>query len=157
MILATLLLSACSNPPEIAGKRQWLAERTNNFLGIYKVAYEKVYTLQSKEHPCTRGHKAEPAAIFHATLMMLNKAYMDYQKEVDSKLDAQEKLDPPIKDMLTVVDQIVKPFAEMSHVNQCGKLSAGEASQQFYIQTPLEAQQAVGQLQSRVNEDIQAG
>lgn len=152
LIVFTLLLAACDSKPQHADDRKWLAERTKTFLGVYKVAYDRVYTLQGPEHPCTRGHKAEPAAVFHATLTMLHKGWMDYQRDVDARISESARQDAPIRDMLSVVERVAKPFADKAQVERCGSLPNAAATEQFFLQTPLEAQQAVTRLEDRINE-----
>jgi len=149
-----MVVSACESGAETAAERLWMAQEAENFLNMYKVAYERVNLMQGTPHPCTKGHKAAEAALFHAVLTNMHEAYTGYKGQVTTKLEGLAKTDVPIKETLAIIDNLAKPFADRPHVNQCGKVDEAVAKEGFYLQAPVEALQAVATLRTRIN-DVQ--
>jgi len=153
LIIISFLLSACESEPKMAAPRKWLADRTEQYLDLYKVAYDKVYNLQGTPHPCTKGHKAEEAARFHAALITLNVSYAVYRAEIDVKMKGAIKNDVPCRNTVSIVERLSKPFASTEQVNNCGRLNAVQAKTSFYIENPVEGFQAVKQLRDKIMEE----
>ncbi len=141
----------CSGDDEIMMDRKWLADRCERYLAQYKVGYGKVVEIQAAgTHPCTRGHKAAPAALFHGVLQMLNKAYLDFNQDVQDKLGSKSWEDPPMKTLLSTVRALSKSFATPEDLAACGKLDAGQAKERYYLQDPLETSRSVGRFREKI-------
>ncbi|RJO65783.1 MAG: hypothetical protein C4523_15435 [Myxococcales bacterium] len=148
ILLALLALASwgCESNAERTEIRKWMTDRTEQFVNVYKVAYERVSPLQGGDHPCTSGHKAEPAALFHAVLANLHSSYVAYKNDVQTHLGAALKADPACKNLLTVVEQLVSPFADEAALNQCGKVDGAQAKSKFFLQHPAAVTAAVESL-----------
>jgi|GEM_PF-2821838 len=143
LALSTMLLGACDKTSPMAADRQWLAEQTDTFMNMYKVAYDRIYTLQGSPHPCVKGHKANEAALFHAVLSNLHSSYKMYRTDVDKKLGQMAIEDIPCKNTLAIIEMIAKPFASMEDINNCGKVDAATAKAKFFLQAPTEGFAAI--------------
>ncbi len=153
MMGCLVVLAACSSEPDYSAEYKWLAERTDQFLNLYSVAYNKVNTLQGGVHPCTKGHKAEQAALFHAVLNSLHASFASFQSDVNTKLGKMAETDSRIKTLLSTVDRLATPFIRASDLTQCGKLDKAGAKARFYLQSPLETQAAVKRFRESIDGD----
>lgn len=151
MLMLFSIVSGCDDSSPMDEYRQWLADETDTYVNLYKVAYNQVYTLQSSEHPCTKGHKTDEAATFHAVLTNLNSYYKQYRDDVNKKMGQHAIEDTPCKNLLAVIDNLSNPFLTMEKVNKCGSMKAAKAKEQFYLQPPTEAFVSIKQLRESIN------
>lgn len=149
----TLMVASCNGNSQRDLSRKWMAERTESYVNLYKVAYGKVAEIQGKDHPCTRGHNADEAALFHAVLQNLNTSFKTYNNDVSSKLGRMLTEDDPTRELLSTVKELSKPFADLQTLGQCGKLDAATAKERFYLQAPGEALQLVCRYRERLDDD----
>ncbi len=156
MVVVTLFCMfflACQDNSQQIESREWLAKRADQFYNIYKVAYNRVAMIPQTPHPCERGHKAEEAALYHATLQLLHENYSSFQSDVKKHLGNAANKDVPCKDLLSEITRASLPFAEASTLTKCGKLDATAAKTQFYLERPDAISKAVSVLRSRFEEE----
>lgn len=150
-MLVILLVAACDNGPDIEEQRKWLADRAEQFINVYRIGYDKIAAIQGNPHPCTKGHKAKEAALFHAVLQNLRGAFTAFKRDVEEKLGKIAETDLHCREVISSVEGLARPFIRERDLNQCGKVDAAAAKARFFLRDPAQVKQSVTRLRREAN------
>lgn len=154
MLIVIGLTGACSKErEERTADRLWLAERTAQFVGVYKATYERVAQMQGTAHPCMNGHKAAEAALFHAVIRTMNQAFTSYTLDVEKRLSARLAVDSRSRSLVEEVRGFSAPFATQENIERCGKVDLETAKRDFYLKDPVEISRDIELLRKNMEND----